>query len=277
MSAVLARPLSEAEIASYVRDGIVRVVLPDEIRVLQHEYMRQCCMFLERWGGKTASPESLPRVAADVAKKDRRLIGRLYKAARRFPAAKQLAAHDFFVRLAAALMSSPLISCCNFVAPRIDLPEEDRYLTLPHQDFPYIQGSVNGLTVWLPFHDLRADHGVPTFVLGSHEWGVLKVIEHELHAADRVGTRTIETAPDPRLPDAKYINLSPIASGEALVFHTLLVHRSEPNVTPDARFTIQLRYDDLGNAQSFARNYPEGLYLGDEVSACYPEHVVESA
>jgi len=62
-------------------------------------------------------------------------------------------------------MGTPLVSCCTFVNVRIGLPTEEQYLTPFHQDFPYIQGSLNGITVWLPVFDTSLEMGPPAWLL----------------------------------------------------------------------------------------------------------------
>ena len=62
-------------------------------------------------------------------------------------------------------------------------------------------------------------------------------------------------------------------AGQALLFSTLLVHRSELNTTRRPRLNIQIRFDDALALESIERNYPEGLYLNDSFSSSYPEYV----
>jgi len=262
-------------LSTYQRDGLIHVNVSAEIAELQVHFMHECCAFLRVLGMTDTTPATLPADLVTAARQDRALVGRLYKASRRFPSAKQLAAHPFFVDLAGQLMQTELVSCCHFVCVRIDLPTEDRYMTPAHQDFPYIQGSMNGITVWLPFSDLTVSHGIPSFVDGSHHWGMLRVHEYSLDEIGHNGGQSFALADDPRLRDAKYVRPNTVGKNEALVFHTLLLHRSEPNRSTEARITIQLRFDDLANKDSFRRNYPEGLYLNDRLEKTYPEYVAQ--
>lgn len=68
----------------------------------------------------------------ELAALDRGAVGRLYKVSRRFPSVKALAASGWAVDIASQLMETSLVSCCNFLATRLDLPEKDEFATLPH-------------------------------------------------------------------------------------------------------------------------------------------------
>lgn len=271
-----ASPLTPDAAADYRKHGIVRVKIPPGVDALRQAFLEECAAFVEWWAGVTVDTEDLPRALVDLARRDRALVGRLYKVARRFPAAKQIAAHPHLVATARQLMATELVSCCNFVCVRVDLPGEDVFTTPIHQDFPYIQGSLDGVTVWMPFHDLDAAHGIPSFVPESHEWGVVPVVEYALEAAGGSGGRSFRLPDDERLAEARFEQLASLGRDEALIFHTLLAHRSEPNISDEARISIQVRFDDLADARSFERGFPEGLYLNDRFRDTYPEYVIDS-
>lgn len=266
------RDITGGSSAAYERDGLVKVHLPEDIAGLQKEFLRECCVWLAHFGGFKTTPEALPDDLVKIAKDNRQLLGRLYKIARRFPAAKRLACHPYFVRVAQNLMKTNLVSCCHLVNVRFDLPQESKYLLDTHQDFPYIQGSLNGLTVWLPFSDVTKDMGAPSFVLGSHRWGALKVKEYSLGEVGGSGGKSFEIIETKRLEKESFAS-GEIKSDTALVFHTLLVHRSEANISGRARVSVQLRFDDALNQVSFEKNYPEGLYLNNKLTETYPELV----
>jgi hypothetical protein len=262
--------LDESLIGAYQADGIIQLTVPDSIRALQLDFLRDCALWLNHFGGLDVQPSAVPATLPMV---DRQLVARLYKISRRFKAAKQLAAHAWFTQLAGDLMRTPLVSCCHFVNVRMDLPDEDTFLLPIHQDFPYIQGSFNGITVWLPFHDTPQEAGPPAWIPGSHTGGVQAVREQVYGTGPvRSGGRSFDVADAAAYADARFVSAD-VPFGTALVFSTLLVHRSQRNRSHVARLNVQLRYDDALAAESFERNYPEGLYLGDALTTTYPEHV----
>ena len=266
--------VQQAQSDAYDSQGVIKLQLTTDVRELNQQFLSEMCSFLKRWGGASCTPESLATDLVGISQRDRGLVGKLYKVSRRFPAAKRLACHPYFVHLAEVMMKTDLVSCCNFVAIRIDLPSESKYLLDVHQDFPFIQGSVNGVTVWMPFHDVELAMGVPAWIPGSHARGVQKVKEYSLEEAGGSGGRSFDMVDQDRFKGQSFTR-EPVVKGEALLFHTLLVHRSEPNVSAKARITIQLRFDDVTNKESFTRNYPDGLYLNERLAKGYPEYVVK--
>ena len=265
--------LSDKQLAEYHAEGILRLPLPRETKLLCNEFLKEMSIWLEKMGNTTIHPEDLPARLPELAVKDRALIAKLYKVSRRFPAAKRIASDHWLADVAAQLMGVPMVSCCHFVNVRIDLPGEEKYLLPPHQDFPYIQGSLNGVTWWIPFSDTPIDVGPPSWIPGSHKLGMLKVEEIDYEKTGKSGGRSFQIAGTNRFANAKYKH-EPVARGEALVFDTLLLHRSEPNRSVLARVNIQVRFDDPFARESFERNYPEGLYLGDSLTKTYPEYVL---
>ena len=262
----------EAERATFLKDGVIVLDLPSDVLQLQRSFLEEVCLWLDHWGGGHTTPEKLIEDLVTMASRNRELVGRLYTVCRRFVSAKRLASHPYLVNVAQRLMNTDLVSCCNFVSVRFDLPRESEFLSHVHQDFIYIQGSLNGITIWLPFSDISLNMGPPSFVPGSQQWGVLKV--KPSFADGKEGEPYIVVDND-RLREAEFVKRG-VSAAEALVFHTLLVHRSEPNTSKKARLSIQVRFDDLFDTTSFAKNYPEGLFLGDSPTKIFPEFVVRA-
>lgn len=263
-----------SQVDQYRENGLVGFSLPNTVLQYKRQLAEQLSLWLKVWGGLDCSPDSLPEMLTKIAKDNRPLLGKLYKVARRFPALKQMACDPQLVAIAAELMQTPLVSCCNFVCLRFDIPGEDKYLLGLHQDFPYIQGSENGLTMWLALGDVSLEMGPPSFINASHLFGVLPVKELSLgQTYGQNGGSTLSIAYPPLYSSADFIN-QPLPNSQGLAFSTLLLHRSEKNYSQRVRISIQLRFDDLCNQKSFMRNYPEGLYLNDTFAASYAEYVV---
>ena len=266
-------PIGPDIINAYQHDGIVKLTLPEHLDDARTDLIEEIRVWLDAVAGVACTAGEVPARLAALGRADRPLLGKLYKLSRRLPAARRIASDKWFVEVAAQVMRTRLVSCCTFVNLRFDLPDEERYLSPIHQDFPYIQGSLNGITIWLPLFDTPLGLGPPAWVPGSHRWGVLKVKEFDLTQAGGSGAKSFELAQKPLIEqESEFVNMA-VAAGEALLFSTLLVHRSCPNATNLARMNIQVRFDDALAAESAQRNYPEGLYLGDAFSSVYPEYV----
>lgn len=256
----------------YSKTGLTLVDVPAEIYNLQLDFLREVASYLGHWHSMPNLTETnVMSAIMDLARMDRASVGLLYKASRRFPAAKRLACSNWAVETAKHAMGTELVSCCTFVATRIDLPGENQFATAPHQDFPYIQGSFDGVTIWLPMQNTPLEMGPPEFLPGSHADGAHKVREKSLENFES-GTSTIEAVDVAAWANLDYAAL-PVQMTQALVFSTMLVHRSGVNRSDFPRFSVQLRFDNLTSEQSFRRGFPEGLYLGELLSSNYPELV----
>ncbi len=262
--------LLEGQLSDYERDGICLVDLPSDVDELRRKMIREMSEWVASVSRAVGETEDFPDAIVRLAKLDRRAVGKLYKISRRFPAARQLACHPWFVGLAQSVMGTNLVSCCTFVNVRIDLPEEERFLLPIHQDFPYIQGSLNGVTLWLPLFDTDLRQGPPSWIKGSHKWGVLPVREEKSPGS---GAKSFSIANADEIAARHQFESASVKAGQALLFSTLLVHRSELNTTDRPRLNLQLRFDDVLASESIERNYPEGLYLNDSFSSSYPEYV----
>jgi hypothetical protein len=263
----------EAAAEAFARDGIVLLALPADVDALRRQFIDEVCLWLGKVAGVEASPDDVSTQIVKLAERNRPVVGKLYKASRRFPSVRRLSSHPWLVEQAGRLMNTQLVSCCTFVNVRIDLPEEGRFLTPIHQDFPYIQGSLNGVTFWVPFFDAPLELGPPSWIAGSQKWGVLKVEEFGSDKIGSSGAKSFRLIDEEKIVrESRFVNAA-VPAGTALAFSTLLVHRSEPNATGLARVNVQLRFDDIFAAESIARNYPDGLYLGERFSKSYPEYI----
>jgi ectoine hydroxylase-related dioxygenase (phytanoyl-CoA dioxygenase family) len=264
---------SSLDLATYARDGIVEIALPAEVDALRRRSIEEMAHWLANVAGVHAAPDDLPAAIQSLAASDRALVGKLYRISRRLSSFRQLATHPALVELAASAMGTTLVSCCSFVNVRIDLPDEDRFLSPVHQDFPYIQGSLNGVTAWVPLFDTPGELGPPSWIPGSHRWGVQAVEEAEPDARDGSGVRAVRVVAEEEIAAAHEFVSRPVLAGTALLFSTLLVHRSERNTSALPRLNVQVRFDDALASESIERSYPDGLYAGEPFSASYPEYV----
>jgi hypothetical protein len=266
--------IGDDQVDQYEQNGILQLSMSEIQTSSLLDFRKECCAWLKYFGGLTVNPDNLAHLLPSVASENRQLISKLYKVARRFPSVKRLASDPALVAVSAKLMRSELPACCHFINVRIDLPGEEKYLLPPHQDFPYIQDSANGVVWWIPFFDVLPEMGPPAVVPGSHKLGLLKVREFDYESTGRSGGKSFQIADEQLLSKVSYAPTVPVHFGQALVFSTLLLHRSQPNLSEIARLSVQVRVGDALAQDCFDRNYPEGLYLGDKFEAFWPEYVV---
>jgi ectoine hydroxylase-related dioxygenase (phytanoyl-CoA dioxygenase family) len=264
------------DVSRYHRDGMIRIQLPSEVCNLLKSFVNECCAWIKHFAHVDVAAIDLARTLPTLARSNRDIIAKLYKVSRRFPSAKKLGCHPKLTSASARLMNVEFAACCHFINIRIDLPGEDKYLLPPHQDFPYIQDSINSVTWWIPFADTSVETGPPRFLLGTHKLGILPVKEFDYESTGRSGGKSFQIADETRFNNIDYSCNQSVPFGQAILFDTLLVHRSEPNNSSVARLSVQLRFSDPFSVDSFERNYPEGLYLGNRFSHSYPEYVIEN-
>lgn len=116
-----------------------------------------------------------------------------------------------------------------------------------HQDFPSVQGSLDGVVVWFPLVDVNRDNFPLEIIPGSHKLGLLPMIQH--------GESTWEVNPDSYngsdfLPvDAK--------AGDVLFMSVFMIHRSSLEGKPDSfRLAISTRFDNGDEPTFVDRAYP---------------------
>ena len=105
-------------------------------------------------------------------------------------------------------------------AARTDIPwhQDNGYGTLEPPD---------DLTVWIALDDTDARNGCLWVLPGSHRDGA--------RAHERRGAMSSATVDEAGIP-------LPMRAGDAVLFGSLLLHRSLPNDTPKARYAMYVRY-----------------------------------
>lgn len=124
------------------------------------------------------------------------------------------------------------------------LAKNDTYWKVPaHQDWPSTQGSLNGLTLWIPLVDIKDELGPLEVVPGSHVLGNSEHVE-------------VEGVPVLSRDDWNFLPV-PMDVGDVLVFSNFLIHKSGINLTEDEiRWSAHFRYDDACESTFIERNFP---------------------
>jgi len=160
---------------------------------------------------------------------------------------------------------------------RMDHPGEDTYLSPWHQEYPYNLTSDNAVTLWLPLVDVDGANGCLLMAPGSHGLGALPVRVRDALNARRNANETLEID-DLDAVLARHPAVSvPAAAGDALVFHTFLLHRSQPNRSAATRWTLQARYFDFLNPTAIRHDWVGGMNEGVDFRRYHPELVAGSS
>jgi hypothetical protein len=114
-----------------------------------------------------------------------------------------------------------------------------------HQDWPSVQGSLNGLTCWIPLVDLNEDLGYLEIAKKSHRRGCLN---HEIQNVPVLG--------EDKLLNEKFTPIK-MKLGDLLAFNFFTIHRSGLNKTKnEIRITTHFRYNDLEEETFIQRKLP---------------------
>jgi ectoine hydroxylase-related dioxygenase (phytanoyl-CoA dioxygenase family) len=115
-----------------------------------------------------------------------------------------------------------------------DLPDDDSY-TLPfHQDYRLTR-SHRAYRLWIPLRDVGRTKGSIELASGSHKDRFDYVVE---------GT-DYPYIPEKRIVGAYETESLTLAAGSAVLFNTLIVHRSVPNKSQRIKFVLILHIEDL--------------------------------
>ena len=153
----------------------------------------------------------------------------------RLEAFHRLAHHAAILGVMGDLMGETVLTHPRHIA-RMMFPTKVNAPTPPHQDHVFIQGSKTVFTCWLPLGDFSEALGGLRVMRGSHNLGVLP-----LRAAEGAGNRTVILDG----LDQEWCH-GDFEAGDALVFHSLAVHRAVPNTLKDRlRLSVDYRYQAI--------------------------------
>jgi hypothetical protein len=102
---------------------------------------------------------------------------------------------------------------------RVFFPAAPDLATPPHQDETYLGRGTECWTVWTPLTDCPLELGPLALSPGSHRLGLLDAVPVSLPWWS-----------------------TPLARGDALLFHHLTVHRALPNLSSRPRLSVDCRY-----------------------------------
>ncbi len=149
-----------------------------------------------------------------------------------------IAGHDVFAEILDSLgFVRPVLELPPLL--RCDMPIKEQIIFEKHQDYAYNIGSDNSVTVWIPLQNTDESTGALLVAPGTHLKGVYP---------NKQGIITDEFQFE--------FKSCPVNFGEALIFNQKLVHQSGVNTSKQIRFSVQLRFSDLGCSQYAQRGYP---------------------
>lgn len=139
----------------------------------------------------------------------------------------------------------------------------ERYALPLHQDFPDIMQSAKQLTVWIPLTEQAPGVGGFQAWPGTHRAGL---------RANKDGPTGMEVQVSP----AELASVDPIIvesrPGDVVYSHSLLVHKSVPNTSPDQLRAVQLfRFSDISTDESARYFWQSTNYTSQKGSTTFSE------
>lgn len=215
-----------------------------ELKVLAVEILKKSGLW-DKGGSKIASEPFAKIFDWTIRNEKNNAVSRSFYEL--FPASSSiigLVAEPFFNQISRELgVRHPIPSTLPVM--RIDRPGEEKYLTPAHQDYWYSMLCENSITFWMPLLPVTEEMGYLSAVPCSHKLGILPI---------RPWTNENPFTVARQFAEKEYASL-PVRDDEALVFYQLLVHRSASNTSDKARFTIQVRYNDLATLDAMTSSF----------------------
>lgn len=121
---------------------------------------------------------------------------------------------------------------------------ENYWKVAQHQDWPSTQGSLKGITCWLPLTNINESMGYLEVAPKTHLLGYLEHVNYK-------GV--------PVLNSKLKFNFKKIKMnvGDVLFFSNFLVHKSGQNKSKKIRLTVHFRIDDYSEKTFIERKYPK--------------------
>jgi phytanoyl-CoA hydroxylase len=245
--------LSVEQRKQYQNDGflLVRGVLPVEslerinadIARLFETQLRHLGLPIEERADRAAFYENAKRlIRADVP----RYIATA-RTAQELPSVAKLLASDALVDLARAFgiafPVSPTKPSVHIMADDLKVPG-GYHKTPPHQEWRSVQGSLDGIVIWIPTTPVRANSHALEVVPGSHRYGLLETVEH-------IMTPTVS---DRRISEDSFLAV-PADPGDVIVFSAFTVHRTGEEGDGFVRIALNTRFNNALEATFVERGY----------------------
>jgi phytanoyl-CoA hydroxylase len=200
---------------------------PEDFKPYQKAYMR----LVQEKTGLTFFGMHDPALR-DLYDQDQPTESEVYVAVRDLPEMRAMAAD---VRVAQAL--NEIVHGHDWklfekMIMRIDMPNWTKEIAHWHQDFFYVKGNTDVVTIWMPLQDVFHENGCLQVAPGTHKLGI---VDH----THIVGKRN---TPDLALLEKVQQVEMPMKFGDILLFNALLFHAGQLNSSDHIRYSFQFRY-----------------------------------
>jgi hypothetical protein len=273
-------PLTDDQITTFHRDGFVCVPhfygLNSEIEPIRRAVYDIIGLVIRRHG---LSIQQQPYDSScfdsgfnELIAAQRRFGSEVYDAVKMIPAFVRLAASE---KNEAALRQLRVSSLAGFISHgygiRIDIPGEDQYRALWHQEYLFQLRSRDGITIWSPLVPMTPELGPVHFAAGSHREGTHRVYEGDRR---KPGAYSWTLENESQLI-AKYPQVAPLAKpGDAIILDFHVLHCSGFNRSHRPRWSMQMRLFNFLEPSGVLTGWPGAVAEGVRVPDIFPEYFV---
>jgi ectoine hydroxylase-related dioxygenase (phytanoyl-CoA dioxygenase family) len=180
----------------------------------------------------------------------------VYRPMYRLEALHAIAHHPAVMGVLESMLGGPVLPHPRLILRNV-FPQRPDYTTPAHQDYPHIQGTPETYSVWVPLGDCPVERGGLMVAEGTHRDGVLP-----FRVSPGAGGMEVT---DPFA--GRWVG-GDFAMGDAILFHSMVVHRALPNVSDRLRQSVDNRYQriDAPLVEASLRPYAN-LFTWEEIYA----------
>lgn len=256
--------LTSEQIQAYQRDGFLHIknVIPqstissyvESIKALIKARAQSENIELEK-------SDDIDTLFNSLCKANRKLGGDIYDHVKELPEFTQMMSHENILGVAKKILTKNTVqiatSQCVF---RIDRPEEDKYGFGWHQDYWYNCLTPDAVTCWYPLTEVTQNEGALQLLRGSHSKLLPVEVPDPNNSAGNMAL--IFKFPDSYKMNEADIITAPVKPGDALFFHSYLLHKSGLNRSNRSRWSVQYRYADFLSEEYTKRGWRHGTFRG---------------
>lgn len=273
-------PLTEEQAATFERDGFVLVPhfydLASDIEPIQRAIYSLIGLVIRRHSlairQQPFDPERFDSGFNELIAVNRRFGSEVYDAVKLIPAFVRLAACE---KNEAVLRQLRQTSLPGFISRgygiRIDVPGEDEYRALWHQEYLFQLRSRDGITLWSPLVRMTPELGPVHFAIGSHREGIHRVYEGDRR---KPGAYSWTLENETQLLD-KYQRVAPLANpGDLIILDFQVLHCSGFNRAARPRWSMQMRLFNFLEETGVATGWSGAVAEGVRVPEVFPQFFV---
>jgi hypothetical protein len=220
-----------------------QLLAPEKILKLRAEIIHT--LYDAGWLEEDAT-EAIPKQPIRLKANDDYWIG--YAAVQRLESVHRTANDPTLLSTFQRLINAPIVMHPRkFVRIVPPYALDDFSITPSHQDFRYVQGSIDVLSAWIPLGACPVSMGGLRILHGSHRNGLRAVYGgRSFHRCSSVGV-------DDHDPDWLYCDYQP---GDVLIFHSLTIHSGTANQTDQYRLSLDCRCSSITEPMSSEQLLP---------------------